>query len=36
MFEAALEEEIRNNPELEAAIPDRPSHLQEQVNMVLE
>lgn len=36
MFEAALTKKMKENPELAAALPNKPNHLQEQVNMVLE
>ena len=36
MFEAALEKKMKEEPELAAALPNKPNHLQEQVNMVLE
>jgi hypothetical protein len=36
MFEEALEQQMKDNPELRHALPNKPNHLQEQVNMVLE
>ena len=36
MFEDALEHQMKENPELRHALPNKPNHLQEQVNLVLE
>ena len=36
MFEEALEQQMKDNPELASALPTKPNHLQEQVDMVLE
>merc|ERR1712051_908841 len=36
MFEEALEHQMKENPELRHALPNKPNHLQEQVNLVLE
>ena len=36
MFEEALEQQMKENPELASALPNKPNHLQEQVDMVLE
>ena len=36
MFEEALEQQMKDNPELASALPNKPNHLQEQVDMVLE
>jgi sirohydrochlorin ferrochelatase len=35
MFEDALENQMKENPELRHALPNKPNHLQEQVEMVL-
>ena len=36
MFEEAFERQMAENPELASALPNKPNHLQEQVDMVLE